>query len=950
MAFNFGTQYDGSGSIIRTGAYGKTTPFLMTNSNLGLYDFFTENFRSIIEDGIVKTPWSNILSKPTTLEGFGITDAAPAGYGLGTAAVTAYNDWNNYKTTGFFLGNNLPNAPTSGAATWYWVTVIRYTDSYVYQKAVGFGGSAFLTFERRCQAGTWSEWERVAKYADLDTKLSKSNLVPSGIATYHYRDVCAYYYGGVSITGTLKIVLPTSWTGTMLKIVIDGLDRGVGRSMWSVELGGRIEVAGNWAFATATLSQGCPFTDIRFGHDGTKCCILLGTISTIWNTAKVIISDVFAGQEASAAFGSGWGMGIITDEKGIAFGSSPTIYTNARANISVPLTAGKWNCVFVGGGRTVCDFIYYHDSGNNPINIRGQLLTTNARPTGLLLKYDVFSWQTTGQLEIKIVDTGTTKKIYFKPIYDSNLIVNPRNTFASIYKTPLFDLADDDTSGLNYVCKEIGSFINGEKIATVDHVTANAAPAGYGLGTAAKLIIGTDLNSIRGCGFFAGYNMTNSPSGKGWIHLISISNGDDILVQFAHDSFQNKSMYTRYSTDRGTTWQPWVEVAKVVSPAFTGIPTAPTAAAGTNNTQIANTAFVIANSARAGYVHHKINSAKPATDLPSTWAAGMYYTQIYNNGFPLTFGTCLTIKDARNGVEAIQIGVSWPGADEGYSSMCIRGKRDVGADVWGGWTKVATDRASFIPAVDNAFTIGIADHRLAQIFAASATINTSDERAKTDIEELKLGRKVIKSLRAVKFKYRERLKKVEAVEDGTEIVEIEPERTETRIITPAVYETVEIEPAEYETVVTQPEETNEEGNVIAEAVTEEVLIKEAITEERLVSAEVTEEIIIPAKTEERPKYKEVITSLPGVRPHAGFIAQEVRAALEALGYGDIGVWTYDKEADRYGLRYEEITPFLALAIQELDSEVEAQAAKIEAQEVMLNQLTARIEALENQTA
>lgn len=40
------------------------------------------------------------------------------------------------------------------------------------------------------------------------------------------------------------------------------------------------------------------------------------------------------------------------------------------------------------------------------------------------------------------------------------------------------------------------------------------------------------------------------------------------------------------------TWQPWQELSFLDSPAFTGVPTAPTAAAGTNTTQLATTAFV----------------------------------------------------------------------------------------------------------------------------------------------------------------------------------------------------------------------------------------------------------------------------------------------------------------------------------------------------------------------
>lgn len=46
-------------------------------------------------------------------------------------------------------------------------------------------------------------------------------------------------------------------------------------------------------------------------------------------------------------------------------------------------------------------------------------------------------------------------------------------------------------------------------------------------------------------------------------------------------------------------WEKWIDsslLAPLSSPAFTNIPTAPTAAAGTNTTQLATTAFVLANS------------------------------------------------------------------------------------------------------------------------------------------------------------------------------------------------------------------------------------------------------------------------------------------------------------------------------------------------------------------
>lgn len=76
--------------------------------------------------------------------------------------------------------------------------------------------------------------------------------------------------------------------------------------------------------------------------------------------------------------------------------------------------------------------------------------------------------------------------------------------------------------------------------------------------------------------------------------------------------------------------------------------------------------------------------AKPASDAPSTWPPGMYYTPVYNNGYPVPYGTLLTIKGS-TGNSVVQLLQEWPGTDGGPSSLWIRAKRDVGEDVWGPW-------------------------------------------------------------------------------------------------------------------------------------------------------------------------------------------------------------------------------------------------------------------------
>jgi|GEM_PF-5039412 len=244
--------------------------------------------------------------------------------------------------------------------------------------------------------------------------------------------------------------------------------------------------------------------------------------------------------------------------------------------------------------------------------------------------------------------------------------------------------------------------------------------------------------------------------------------------------------------------------------------------------------------------------------------------------------------------------------------------------------RVAVVGNAFRPTTDNVCALGHSSYRFSQIYAATATISTSDRNAKTDILDTTLGLDFINSLRPVEFKYKVRQNEVTSEQDGTELVEIEPERKEIKVVTPAVYETVVVSEAEYTTIEVTPASYDDEGNVITEAITEEILVKEAVTEEQLVQEEVTEEIIIPAITEERPIYKEVVTPLPGIRTHVGLIAQEVEAALEGK---DIGLLTKDRETGQYGLRYEEFIGPLIKAVQELSARVDQQAAEI----IMLKQ-------------
>lgn len=88
----------------------------------------------------------------------------------------------------------------------------------------------------------------------------------------------------------------------------------------------------------------------------------------------------------------------------------------------------------------------------------------------------------------------------------------------------------------------------------------------------------------------------------------------------------------------------------------------------------------------------------------------------------------------------------------------------------------------------------------------------------------------------------------------------------------------------------------------------------------------TEELEIEeGKTETVPKTKEVYTEIPGERLHAGFIAQNVKAAMDQVGI-DFGAWGLDNKDDPNSsqfIRSDQLVAVLWAAVRELRSEVTA---------------------------
>ena len=121
-----------------------------------------------------------------------------------------------------------------------------------------------------------------------------------------------------SITGTMKIRLPVSWTNTMgvYKIMLYEYNgRGSSEITVSFYNYSSSQSYYNYSYQVNGGFEGA----VRIAHDGSKCCILLGNTSYTWNYPKVYVHQIFGGQSISANyFDTNFNISIITSEAGLS--------------------------------------------------------------------------------------------------------------------------------------------------------------------------------------------------------------------------------------------------------------------------------------------------------------------------------------------------------------------------------------------------------------------------------------------------------------------------------------------------------------------------------------------------------------------------------------------------------------------------------------------------------
>ena len=209
-----------------------------------------------------------------------------------------------------------------------------------------------------------------------------------------------------SITGAIKIVLPVSWTDTMLRFEIDIYDYAGDEEGESVKLlvGGYTWSGGSsWLNVFAHLISGRSDRNyiVRFGHDGNKCCLVIGSTAGVWSYPQISISNFVGGYSGATAsnWADGWGIGFVQFLSGITITKSSTakmvsynsqrldgftganyLRSTADDDVSAHTEWQDGKQVRLGSGA---DARLYHDGSNTYIdNYTGDLLVRNLRSTG----------------------------------------------------------------------------------------------------------------------------------------------------------------------------------------------------------------------------------------------------------------------------------------------------------------------------------------------------------------------------------------------------------------------------------------------------------------------------------------------------------------------------------------------------------------------------------------
>jgi hypothetical protein len=221
-----------SAAAIRLGRSGGVSTGAWYEIGTGASDsFFISKNGGVSSSQFYISSAGNVLIGTTTDAGYkfqvnGITSTDQLRY---TRAIdVSSTDLNSLTVGGFYNGQTLTNAPTSG---WYYITVEAYSGSSSWIKQTvttfGAGNTANLTYTRVNVGGTWSSWKSLLSIATGGTSgqfvMGDGSLLTGNSSTgiVRYGDyITGPTFPGKSITLNPSVVKELLWGGQNIRFTV----------------------------------------------------------------------------------------------------------------------------------------------------------------------------------------------------------------------------------------------------------------------------------------------------------------------------------------------------------------------------------------------------------------------------------------------------------------------------------------------------------------------------------------------------------------------------------------------------------------------------------------------------------------------------------------------------------------------------------------------------------
>ena len=192
--------------------------------------------------------------------------------------------------------------------------------------------------------------------------------------------VAQYTSRNTNEAGIIKIVLPTSWSATMMGIEID-VYQYAGNIGYSKILVGGYNYNGSSAWINTSVSiLGSYDYKVRLGYDGSKCCILLGTTTYNWHYPKVVVRNIMSGYTGYMALNGDWSTSFITTESGLSSIVEPVVNTGMTVGTARSCSGNAATATNISNRGTVT---LATATESNAITITQPSYTTN-KPVKLL--------------------------------------------------------------------------------------------------------------------------------------------------------------------------------------------------------------------------------------------------------------------------------------------------------------------------------------------------------------------------------------------------------------------------------------------------------------------------------------------------------------------------------------------------------------------------------------